>query len=71
MPTGPPDSGSNVEPVADRIIREAIASGDFDDLPGTGKPIPGAGKVDDELWWVRSWLERNRHHDAQGPVSRE
>ena len=34
--------------------------GEFDDLPGTGVPLPGAGTVDDELWWVREWLARNR-----------
>jgi hypothetical protein len=49
-----------VEPVAERIIREAIEAGEFDDLTGTGKPISGRGSVDDEMWWVRSWLERNR-----------
>lgn len=61
----------DLEPVAERIIREAMESGDFDELPGTGKPIPGAGRVDDELWWVRSWLERNRQPDAQESASRE
>lgn len=45
---------------AERIIRKAMEAGEFDDLPGTGKPIPGAGTVDDELWWVRSWLRRNQ-----------
>ncbi len=45
---------------ADRLIRKAMEAGEFDDLPGTGKPIPGAGTVDDELWWVRSWLKRNQ-----------
>ncbi len=45
---------------AERMIRKAMEAGDFDDLPGTGKPIPGAGTVDDELWWVRSWLKRNQ-----------
>lgn len=43
----------------DEVIQSAHERGDFDDLPGTGKPIPGAGKKDDDLWWVRSWLRRN------------
>jgi hypothetical protein len=63
MPTGQPDTPdpSNVsETTAERLIREAIEAGDFKELPGTGEPIPGAGTVDDDLWWVRSWLERNR-----------
>lgn len=45
---------------AERLIQEAMEAGEFDDLPGTGEPIPGAGTVDDELWWVRSWLRRNQ-----------
>lgn len=49
-----------VELVADRMIREAMDAGEFDDLPGSGKPIAGRGTVDDDMWWVRSWLQRNR-----------
>lgn len=63
MPTGQPDfydlSPSDVEPRVDRIIREAMEAGEFDSLAGEGAPIPGAGSVDDEMWWVRSWLKRN------------
>jgi hypothetical protein len=62
MPAGQPDPRFDPEPaetLADRIIREAMEAGEFDDLPGLGKPIPGAGTVDDEMWWVRSWVERN------------
>ena len=47
----------------DRIIREAIDAGDFDDLPGEGRPISGAGRPDDEYWWVREWLKRNVESD--------
>ena len=47
------------ETLAERLIREAIEAGEFEDLPGEGKPLPGAGTWDDELWWVRSWLRRN------------
>ena len=62
MPAGQPDS---VESYADRLIREAIAAGEFDDLPGTGEPIPGAGTRDDTGWWIRLWLDRNREVDDQ------
>lgn len=47
------------ESVAERRIRQAIEDGEFDDLPGVGEPLPGAGRPDDELWWVRSWMQRN------------
>jgi len=57
MPTGSPDPRQH--PV-ERAIREAIDAGEFDDLEGVGKPIPGAGTIDDDLWWVRRWVQRNR-----------
>ena len=42
----------------DRQIEEGRARGDFDDLPGHGKPIEGIGRPRDELWWVRDKLRR-------------
>ncbi|MEX1003948.1 MAG: DnaJ family domain-containing protein [Acidimicrobiia bacterium] len=52
------------EAFVDRMIREACERGEFNDLPGKGKPIPGVGTVDTEGWWIRSWVERNRSQDA-------
>ena len=49
----------------DEIIKKAQEEGEFDDLPGTGKPLPGAGKKDDDLWWVRSWIKRNRQAEDE------
>lgn len=48
------------EALVERLVREAAERGEFDDLPGEGKPIPGAGRIDDDLWWVRRWVRRNR-----------
>jgi hypothetical protein len=42
----------------DRQIREAIERGEFDNLPGAGKPIKGLNGRQDENWWIRSKLER-------------
>lgn len=42
----------------DRQIREAQERGQFDNLPGTGKPIPGLDGRDDENWWVKALMER-------------
>jgi len=65
MATGSPDS---TEHPVERAIRFAMEAGEFDDLPGEGKPIPGVGQVDDDLWWVRGWLRRNRNDDqAESP----
>lgn len=52
--------GEPFETHIDRVIKEAVARGEFDDLPGAGKPIPGAGTKDDEGWWLRRWVKRNR-----------
>ena len=46
--------------VAERRIREAIATGAFDDLPGAGRPIRGIDEPYDPLWWVKGWLRRER-----------
>jgi hypothetical protein len=48
------------ETLPERLIREAMEAGEFDELPGAGKPLPGAGVPDDDLWWVREWLKRTR-----------
>jgi hypothetical protein len=42
----------------DRQLREAQKRGEFDNLPGTGKPLADAGREYEEDWWIRSWLER-------------
>jgi len=44
--------------LAEDRIREAQASGEFDNLPGFGKPIPGIDDPYDELWWVKDKLKR-------------
>lgn len=39
----------------ERQIRTAEERGEFDDLPGSGKPLPK--NFDDEMWWVRKRIE--------------
>jgi hypothetical protein len=46
------------ESLVERKIREAMERGDFDDLPGAGKPIPDLHRPEDELTWVRKWMQR-------------
>jgi len=38
-------------------IQQAIRRGDFDDLPGAGKPIPHLGDHHDPDWWIRRKIE--------------
>lgn len=63
-PKRPTVSEEHFESLAERRIREAQAAGEFDDLPGEGKPIPGAGTKDDELWWLRSFFKRERQRET-------
>jgi hypothetical protein len=50
--------GIDFETWVERRIREAAERGEFDNLPGSGKPIPDLDKPHDELWWVRQKLRR-------------
>ncbi|HEY0774912.1 MAG TPA: DUF1992 domain-containing protein, partial [Nocardioidaceae bacterium] len=34
--------------------------GDFDNLPGAGKPIRGLGSTHDPDWWVKNLIEREK-----------
>lgn len=38
-------------------IQLAIRRGDFDDLPGAGKPLEGLGTHHDPDWWIRRKIE--------------
>ena len=48
----------NWQMLAEERIQDALASGEFDNLPGLGQPIPGIDEPPDELWWVRQKLRR-------------
>ena len=54
----------------ERQIREAMERGEFDDLPGAGRPIPDLGAGYDPAWWAKRWLERARLEDAANEVRR-
>ena len=44
--------------LAERRIREAQADGQFDSLPGFGKPIADLDGPDDENWWIKNKLRQ-------------
>lgn len=46
-------TGVSFESWIDKQVREAEQRGEFKDLPGAGKPLPGLNKPYDELWWVK------------------
>lgn len=51
-------AGISFESWADRQIREATERGEFDGLPGAGKPLPDEHQPYDEHWWLRRKMER-------------
>ena len=44
----------------DQQIRVAMERGDFDDLPGAGKPIKDLGTQHDPDWWIKRLIEREK-----------
>ncbi|WP_309068392.1 DUF1992 domain-containing protein [Microbacterium sp.] len=43
--------------IVEQAIQHAIRRGDFDDLPGAGKPLTGLGASHDPDWWLRRKIE--------------
>jgi Domain of unknown function (DUF1992) len=44
----------------ERQIREGIERGDFEHLPGKGKPLAHLDRPYDDMWWVRDKLRREQ-----------
>lgn len=41
-------------------IQQAIRRGEFDDLPGAGKPLEGLGEQHDPDWWIRRKIQTEK-----------
>lgn len=50
--------GVTFESWIDRQIREATERGEFENLPGAGKPLRGESVPYDEMWWVKEKMRR-------------
>lgn len=50
------------ESPVERAIREAQERGEFDNLPGAGKPLRNLGRADadDPDWWVKGLVQREQ-----------
>lgn len=55
-----PDSMDRYEPPGEQAIREAQERGEFDDLPGAGKPLRDLGDLNDPDWWIKGFVEREK-----------
>ena len=61
--TRPARSGPNMQErawIAETAIEQAMRRGEFDDLPGSGKPLKGLTDVHDPDWWIRRKIEREQ-----------
>ena len=50
-------TAENQHEFVETAIQLAIRRGEFDDLPGAGKPIGGLGTHHDPDWWIRRKIE--------------
>lgn len=48
--------GVSWESWIDRQVREGRERGEFDNLPGAGRPLADLDRPHDEMWWVRKKL---------------
>ena len=65
MPTEPP-----FESLVERQIRHAVARGEFDDLPGSGRPLDDVDSYDPE-WWAKRFVRRERAREAADELRRK
>src|SRR5260370_31032308 len=54
------DRQSRHESLIDQQIRAAEARGEFDDLPGAGKPLTGLDKPYSADWWLKDLVKREK-----------
>ena len=52
--------GQSWESWIDHQIREAREAGEFDNLPGAGKPLPDLHADYDPLWWTKKLIQREQ-----------
>ncbi|MFC0532162.1 DnaJ family domain-containing protein [Phytohabitans kaempferiae] len=57
------------ESLIEAQIRAARENGEFDNLPGAGKPIPGRGEPYDENWWLKEMMRREDLGEVTLPPS--
>ena len=60
-PTRPPTQAER-SAAAEIAVQQAMRRGEFENLPGAGKPLPGIGdgRPHDPDWWIRRKIEREQ-----------
>lgn len=57
-----------IELIANAKIEAAIEAGEFDDLPGLGKPFEFDDTQYDPHWWIRRKVERENMNNLFRPA---
>lgn len=57
---GPAERIGHQRHFVDLQIQQAMSRGDFDNLPGAGKPIADLGASHDRDWWLKKLIEREQ-----------
>lgn len=61
--TGSDAAGARIQNQARWVelqVQQAMERGEFDDLPGRGKPLGDLGSLHDRDWWLRKLIEREQ-----------
>ena len=66
----PMPTSDTFEPLVERQIREAVERGEFDHLPGSGKPIKDLDAEYDPAWWAKRFIIRERVRDRADELRR-
>ena len=46
--------------LAENLIRDAMERGEFDHLPGAGRPLPDVDQGYDPMWWIKKKIAAER-----------
>lgn len=60
MPPLKKPEGMSWESFSEHLIAQAQAAGEFDNLPGFGKPLPDLDRPHDDAWWVKQTARREK-----------
>lgn len=55
----------------EQAIRDAIARGEFDRLPGAGRPLADIDLTYDPDWWARRYVDRAKAQGAADELRRQ
>lgn len=58
-----------IQLIAEDKIRSAIEAGEFDNLPGFGKPLALIDEPYDENWWLRRKIRAEGLNRKAGPAN--